>query len=101
MSKHFVVSDAEIVLFLWPLEEGGYAITSPLDDRLHSQAQSLEEAFEMGHDALAALAEYDHREKQQVAARDAAKRPAHDAAAKKSIQTAVKKRAPRGSSRAS
>jgi predicted RNase H-like HicB family nuclease len=59
LAKHFVVSDGEIVLFLGPAVEGGYTITSPLDDRLVSQAESLEEALEMGHDALNLLHEHD------------------------------------------
>ncbi len=55
MDKHFTVSDGKIVLFLWPAEEGGYTITSPLDDRLISEAETLEEAFIMGHDAMELL----------------------------------------------
>ncbi len=51
MPKHYTVSDGELVLFLWPAEEGGYGITSPLDPALISQAETLEEAFMMARDA--------------------------------------------------
>jgi 20S proteasome alpha/beta subunit len=59
LAKRFVVGDGEIVLFLWPAVQGGYTITSLLDDRLVSQPESLEEALEMGHDALNLLHEHD------------------------------------------
>jgi predicted RNase H-like HicB family nuclease len=49
--KHFTVSDGELVLFLWPAEEGGYNVTSPLDPALITQAETVEEAFVMAHDA--------------------------------------------------
>ena len=51
MPKHYTVSDGELVLFLWPAEEGGYDVTSPLDPALISQAETLEEAFMMARDA--------------------------------------------------
>jgi predicted RNase H-like HicB family nuclease len=46
-----------MVLFLWPAEEGGYNVTSPLDPALITQAETLEEAFEMAHDAWKLLKE--------------------------------------------
>jgi predicted RNase H-like HicB family nuclease len=49
--KHYTVSDGELVLFLWPAEEGGYNVTSPLDPALITQAETFEEAFEMARDA--------------------------------------------------
>jgi predicted RNase H-like HicB family nuclease len=49
------VSDGELVLFLWPAEEGGYNVTSPLDPALITQAETVEEAFIMAHDAWEAL----------------------------------------------
>ncbi len=55
MPKHYTVSDGELVLFLWPAEEGGYGITSPLDPALISEAETLEEAFMMARDAWALL----------------------------------------------
>ena len=51
MPKHYTVSDGELVLFLWPAEEGGYDVTSPLDPALITQAETLEDAFLMAHDA--------------------------------------------------
>jgi hypothetical protein len=50
VSKHYTVSDGELVLYLWPVEEGGYNVTSPLDPALITQAESVEEAFVMARD---------------------------------------------------
>ncbi|MGC1718577.1 MAG: hypothetical protein WA746_06305, partial [Isosphaeraceae bacterium] len=55
MPKHYTVSDGELVLFLWPAEEGGYEVTSPLDPALISQAETVEDAFIMARDAWALL----------------------------------------------
>jgi len=55
--KHYTVSDGELVLFLWPAEEGGYDVTSPLDPALITQAESVEDAFIMARDAWALLKE--------------------------------------------
>jgi putative addiction module component (TIGR02574 family) len=55
--KHYTVSDGELVLFLWPAEEGGYDVTSPLDPALITQAETLEEAFVMARDAWELLKE--------------------------------------------
>jgi antitoxin HicB len=55
--KHYTVSDGELVLFLWPAEEGGYDVTSPLDPELITQAESVEEAFVMARDVLELLTE--------------------------------------------
>jgi antitoxin HicB len=49
--KHYTVSDGELVLFLWPAEEGGYNVASPLDPALITQAETVEEAFIMARDA--------------------------------------------------
>ena len=51
MPKHYTVSDGELVLFLWPAEEGGYDVTSPLDPALITQAETVEDAFIMARDA--------------------------------------------------
>jgi antitoxin HicB len=53
--KHYTVSDGDLVLFLWPAEEGGYNVTSPLDPALITQAETVEEAFEMARDAREVL----------------------------------------------
>ncbi|HEU5117094.1 MAG TPA: type II toxin-antitoxin system HicB family antitoxin [Isosphaeraceae bacterium] len=58
MDKHYTVSDGTLVLFLWPAEEGGYGVTSPLDPALSDQGETIEEAFEMAHDALETLRAY-------------------------------------------
>jgi predicted RNase H-like HicB family nuclease len=51
----YTVSDGKMVLVLEPAEEGGFAVTSPLDPGLITQAETLEEAFEMAYDAAAGL----------------------------------------------
>ena len=51
MPTHYAVSDGELVLFLWPAEEGGYDVTSPLDPALITQAETVEDAFIMARDA--------------------------------------------------
>ena len=56
-SKKFTVSDGDLVLELETAEEGGYVVTCPFDPALITQAESLEEAFEMAHDAAGALRE--------------------------------------------
>ena len=55
LPKHYTVSDGELELFLWPAEEGGYNVTSPLDPALMTQAETVEEAFVMGHDVIRLL----------------------------------------------
>lgn len=52
----YTVSDGKMMIVLEPAEEGGYIVTSPLDPQLITQAETLEEAFEMAYD-LAALLE--------------------------------------------
>jgi antitoxin HicB len=54
--KQYTVSDGKIVLTLQEAEEGGYVVTSPLDPQLITEAETVKEAFENAHDALAALA---------------------------------------------
>lgn len=51
MPKHYTVSDGDLVLFLWPAEEGGYDVTSPLDPALITEAETVEDAFIMARDA--------------------------------------------------
>lgn len=43
------------MIVLEPAEEGGYLVTSPLDPQLVTQAESVEEAFEMAYDLAALL----------------------------------------------
>jgi antitoxin HicB len=51
----FTVSDGELVLHLECAEEGGYLVTSPFEPELITEAETLEEAFEMARDAIKAL----------------------------------------------
>jgi antitoxin HicB len=57
MRKRYTVSDGKLVLTLAPAEEGGYVVTSPLDPELVTEAETVEEAFEMARDALRALSQ--------------------------------------------
>jgi antitoxin HicB len=56
MAKRYNVTDGKLVLTLEPAEEGGYVVTSPMDPELVTEAETVEEAFEMARDALKALA---------------------------------------------
>jgi antitoxin HicB len=56
MKRRYTVSDGKLVLTLESAPEGGYTVTSPLDPELITEAESVEEAFEMARDALKALA---------------------------------------------
>ncbi len=75
MPKHFTVSDGELVLFLWPAEEGGYNVTSPLDPALVTQAETVEEAFIMAHDAWELLKESRSEENRSPQSRTTRSRP--------------------------
>jgi antitoxin HicB len=55
MAKKYTVCDGKLVLTLHPAEEGGYVVTSPMDPELVTEAETLEEAFEMARDALKGL----------------------------------------------
>lgn len=52
---HFTVSDGDLVLHLELAEEGGYVVTSPFEPELITEADSLEDAFDMARDAIKAL----------------------------------------------
>jgi len=56
-SQKYTVSDGDLVLTLEEAKEGGYVVTSPMDPELITQAETLEEAFEMARDASDALKE--------------------------------------------
>lgn len=51
----YTVSDGKMVLTLEPAEEGGYVVTSPFDPELITEAETVEEAFEMAYDAAQML----------------------------------------------
>ena len=51
----YTVSDGKMVLTLEAAEEGGFTVTSPFIPGLVTEAETLEEAFEMARDAAATL----------------------------------------------
>jgi predicted RNase H-like HicB family nuclease len=53
----YTVSDGKMVLTLEVAEEGGFTVTSPFVPGLVTEAETLEEAFEMARDAAKALQE--------------------------------------------
>lgn len=53
--KTYTVCDGKMTLILEPAEEGGFIVTSPLDPSLITEAETVEEAFEMAYDAAQAL----------------------------------------------
>lgn len=57
MPKKYIVTDGEMVLELRVAEEGGYTVTSPFMKGLVTEANTLEEAFEMARDAADGLKE--------------------------------------------
>ena len=65
----YIVTDGTLVLTLEVAEEGGYVVSSPFDDGLITQAESIEEAFEMARDAAEALAESRAKPKKRPAPR--------------------------------
>jgi predicted RNase H-like HicB family nuclease len=54
--KFYVAMNGRMVLHLEPEKEGGYVVTSPYDPELVTEADTLEDAFEMAEDAAKALA---------------------------------------------
>lgn len=54
-ATRYTVTDGKFVLTLEVAEEGGYIVTSPFVPGLVTEAENLEEAFEMARDAAAAL----------------------------------------------
>ena len=55
MARAYTVSDGKLVLTLVPAEEGGFIVTSPLDPELITEADTIEDAFRMAHDAVRSL----------------------------------------------
>lgn len=53
----YLVSDGQLVLHLEPAEEGGYIVTSPFNPDILTQAETLEECFEMARDAAETMRE--------------------------------------------
>jgi predicted RNase H-like HicB family nuclease len=55
MPKRYTVTDGKLVLHLHPAKEGGYTVTAPFVQGLVTEANTIEEAFEMAHDAYRLL----------------------------------------------
>jgi antitoxin HicB len=55
MAKKYRVTDGKLVLDLELAEKGWYAVTSPFDPGLTTQAKSVEDAFSMAYDAQKCL----------------------------------------------
>lgn len=53
--KTYTISDGTMVLTLEEAEEWGFVVSSPTDPELMTQAETIEEAFEMARDAAEAL----------------------------------------------
>ena len=49
----YTVTDGKLVLALEVAEEGGFIVTAPFNSNVLTQAESLEEAFEMARDVIA------------------------------------------------
>jgi predicted RNase H-like HicB family nuclease len=55
--NNYTVTDGKLVLNLERAKEGGYIVTTPFEPQLVTEADTIEEAFEMARDALKALAQ--------------------------------------------
>ena len=55
MAKSYTVSDGKLVLTLTNADEGGFIVTSPVEPELITEADTIDDAFRMAHDALRAL----------------------------------------------
>ena len=49
----YTVTDGKLVLTLEVCEEGGFFVTSPFNSDVKTQADTLEEAFDMARDVIA------------------------------------------------
>ena len=55
VGKIYTVSDGDLVLRLEVAEEGGFVVTAPMEPGLVTEAETIEEAFDMARDAREAL----------------------------------------------
>lgn len=69
VGKIYTVGDGDLVLRLEVAEEGGFVVTAPMEPGLVTEAETIEEAFDMARDAREALREV--RQKYIDEARDA------------------------------
>jgi antitoxin HicB len=53
--KQYTATDGKLFLVLKPAEEGGFTVTSPFIPGMVTEAETLEAAFAMAQDAVAAL----------------------------------------------
>ena len=51
----YIVTDGQLTLTLEVAEEGGYCVSCPFMSGVNTQAETLEEAFEMARDAIETL----------------------------------------------
>ena len=49
----YIVTDGKLVLTLDMEDDGGFVVTSPFDPRITTQADTVQEAFEMAYDVIA------------------------------------------------
>jgi predicted RNase H-like HicB family nuclease len=55
VAKSYTVSDGKLVLTLTTAEEGGFVVTSPVEPELVTEAETIDDAFRMAHDAIRGL----------------------------------------------
>jgi hypothetical protein len=67
----YTVSDGRLMLTLRKAGKGWYAVTSPLDPELITQAKSLPEAFAMAYDAKKTLDEARRKRFKRLAGKSA------------------------------
>jgi predicted RNase H-like HicB family nuclease len=73
----YTVTDGELVLVLEVAEDGGFVVTAPFNPHVLTQAESVEEAFEMARDLIALFEEdaaAERREKKTVRKRGSIKK---------------------------
>jgi predicted RNase H-like HicB family nuclease len=63
----YIVTDGELTLLLETAEEGGYVVTSPFNPDILTEADTLEEAFEMARDVIETYKEYRAKPKPMTA----------------------------------
>ncbi len=64
---HYIVTDGTLVLDLEVAEEGGFTVTAPFIPGLVTEAETLEEAFEMARDAAALLRDVSRKPRRSTA----------------------------------
>jgi antitoxin HicB len=62
----YTVTDGKLVLTLEVCDEGGYIVTVPMNPDVLTQADSVEEAFEMARDSIALWEETHSEERLRI-----------------------------------